>query len=207
MRVGAAAFRLLSVRIAVPDPPLSGDGILLRRLAADDLPWITAACADRELSRYIPSIPYPYSLADAEIFAEQAARGWEAGTSASFVITRADGGAGLGMIALAFAPGDPGMAEVGYWLGREARGRGVATSAVLLMSAWAFVELGIERLSLTTAPENQASQRVARRVGFTLEGRLRAWQPTGDGRRDSLMFSLLPGEAAEQADQASGLAD
>lgn len=68
----------------------------------------------------------------------------------------------------------------------------MATTAVRLVSGWAFEKLGINRLNLITAPENLASQRVAERAGFTREGLLRAWMPTSDGRRDSVMFSLLP---------------
>jgi hypothetical protein len=91
------------VRLAFPDPPLSAGGIVLRRPEPGDIPWITAACSDRELSRHVPAIPYPYSQSDA-----------------------------------------------------------------------------------------RASQRVAERAGFTREGLLRAWMPTAEGRRDSVMFSLLP---------------
>lgn len=183
---------LLGVQIAFPDPPLAEGGVVLRRMEADDMGWITVACSDRELSRYVPGIPYPYSEADARAFAEQAARRWAEGKGAAFVIGQAPGGQGLGMIELHQAPGDPGLAEVGYWLRREARGRGVATTAVRLVAGWAFSELGVGRLNLQTAPENLPSQRVAERAGFTREGLLRAWLPTADGRRDSVMFSLLP---------------
>lgn len=137
-------------------------------------------------------IPFPYSEADARVFAEHAARRWAEGTGAAFVIGQAPGGQGLGMIEVHRVAGDPGLAEVGYWLRREARGRGAATTAVRLVAGWAFRELGVGRLNLQTAPENLASQRVAERAGFTREGVLRAWLPTADGRRDSVMFSLLP---------------
>lgn len=183
---------LLGVQIAFPDPPLAEGNVVLRRMEADDIGWITVACGDRELSRYVPGIPYPYSEADARAFAEHTARRWAEGTGAAFVIAQAPGGQGLGMIELHGVGGDPGLAEVGYWLRREARGRGVATTAVRLVAGWAFRELGIGRLNLQTAPENLASQRVAERAGFTREGLLRAWLPTADGRRDSVMFSLLP---------------
>lgn len=183
---------LLGVRLAFPDPLLSAAGIVLRRLVPDDIAWITAACGDRELSRYIPAMPYPYSQSDARAFAEQAARGWAEASSATFVIALLPGGQGLGMIGLHFFSVDPGLAEVGYWLRREARGHGAATTAVPLVARWAFGELGIKRLNLQTALENEASQRVAERAGFTREGLLRAWMPTATGRRDSVMFSLLP---------------
>jgi len=183
---------LLGVQIAFPDPPLAEGDVVLRRMEADDIGWITVACGDRELSRYVPAIPYPYSEADARAFAEHAARGWMEGGQAVFVIAQAPGRQGLGMISLHLFATDPGLAEVGYWLRRDARGHGAATTAVRLVAGWAFGELRIRRLNLQTAPENLASQRVAERAGFTREGLLRAWLPTAGGRRDSVMFSLLP---------------
>ncbi len=102
----------------------------------------------------------------------------------------------LGVISLRTAEQDPGLAAVGFWLRPEARGRGAATIAVQLIARWAFDELGVQRLELTTAPENVASQRVAERAGFTREGVLRALTAAtkNDGRRDSVMFSLLPSD-------------
>ena len=184
--------------LALPDPPLAAGGIVLRRLEPGDIPWITAACSDRELSRYVPGIPCPYTQADAQAFIERAARAWAGGSAATFVISQSAGGAGLGTLGLHLAAGDAGLAELGYWLTKEARGRGAATIAVQLVSRWAFTAVGIDRLSLQTAPENVASQRVAERAGFTREGLLRAWMPTPGGRRDSVMFSLLPADTAPE---------
>lgn len=183
---------LAGVRLAFPDPALATEGITLRRPAPGDIPWITTACSDRELSRYIPGLPYPYSESDARTFIEHAARGWAEGSGAAFVIARPADGDGLGTIGLHLSADDAGLAEVGYWLRRAARGHGAATIAVRLVSDWAFAELGIKRLNLITAPENLASQRVAERAGFTREGLLRAWILTREGRRDGVMFSLLP---------------
>jgi RimJ/RimL family protein N-acetyltransferase len=182
------------VRLTFPDPPLSTAGVVLRQVAANDVGWITAACRDRELSRYMPALPYPYSESDARAFTKQAARGWAEGTGATFAIARAADGDGLGTIELHLDSADPGLAEVGYWLRREARGHGAVTVAVRLVAGWAFGELGVERLNLMTIPENTASQRVAERAGFTREGLLRAWIATADGRRDGVMYSLLPGD-------------
>src|ERR1700728_1381604 len=70
---------LLGVPLAFPDPPLAAGGIVLRTLEPRDVPWVTAACSDRELSRYVPGIPYPYAEADARAFIERAARAWAEG--------------------------------------------------------------------------------------------------------------------------------
>ena len=122
--------------LAFPDPPLSAEGIVLRRPDVNDFPWITAACNDRVLSRYIPGITYPYSQSDARAFIEHVGQGWAEGTGAAFVIAEAEAGDGWGTIGLHLYPADAGLAEVGYWLCREARGQGAATTAVRLVSGW-----------------------------------------------------------------------
>jgi RimJ/RimL family protein N-acetyltransferase len=85
-------------------------------------------------------------------------------------------------------------AAVGCWLAPHARGRGIATRAVRLLARWAFDDLGIARLQITCGPDNLASQRVAERAGFTREGVLRSHYPFKGGRRDTVVFSLLPGD-------------
>jgi RimJ/RimL family protein N-acetyltransferase len=190
------------MQLNFPDPPLSGDGIVLRALTDDDIGWIVQTCSNPELNRYIPDIPYPYSVADALGFAASASQGWEDGSTAIFVIARSSDGAGRGMLELHVSADDQAVAAVGYWLRREARGQGAATIAVRLVSRWAFARLGIERLELTTAPDNAPSQRVAGRAGFTREGLRRAALRTPHGRRDSVMFSLLPGDLSQAPSSA-----
>jgi aminoglycoside 6'-N-acetyltransferase len=67
-----------------------------------------------------------------------------------------------------------------------------------MLSRWGLDELGLQRLELITDPDNVPSQRCAENVGFQREGVLRAHLRHPDGRiRDSVMFSLLPGELVD----------
>jgi RimJ/RimL family protein N-acetyltransferase len=85
--------------------------------------------------------------------------------------------------------------HIGYWMAAEARGKGTCTAALRALCRWALDDLALERLELLTDPENVGSQRVAEKVGFRREGVLRSHLLHRDGRRrDSVMFSLLPGE-------------
>jgi RimJ/RimL family protein N-acetyltransferase len=90
------------------------------------------------------------------------------------------------------------VGEVGYWLRADARGSGVTSRALLLISRWALSRDGVGRLQLRAAVENAASRRVAEKAGFRLEGVLRAahWSPRLERRVDWAMYSLLPGELA-----------
>ena len=66
--------------------------------------------------------------------------------------------------------------EVGFWLVSEARGRGLGSRAVALGVGWAFRELDLLRVEMTTTPDNAAVLALARRLGFTQEGVLRQAQ-------------------------------
>jgi RimJ/RimL family protein N-acetyltransferase len=88
-----------------------------------------------------------------------------------------------------------GTGHIGYWIAADARDGGVCTAALRVLCRWGFDDLGLGRLELVTDPVNVASQRVAEKVGFQREGVLRSHLVHRDGRRrDSVMFSLLPGE-------------
>lgn len=55
--------------------------------------------------------------------------------------------------------------EMGYWLGAQAQGQGLVTRAVLAVANRIFNEQQIKTLVLHCLAENQASQRVAQRLG------------------------------------------
>ena len=163
--------------------------LVLRPWTLDDVPAIVAAFNDPEIQHWIPNIPRPYL----EEHARQFVRGEVPGIGDwQFAIT--EQGQVVGSIG--FGIDDTSRnAAIGYWCAKELRGRGLTTRALRLLSRHALEELGSERLELITDPDNHASRRVAEKVGFQREGVLRSHLLHPDGRRrDSVMFSLLPGE-------------
>jgi RimJ/RimL family protein N-acetyltransferase len=166
---------------------LRDESIVLRPWREEDAPAVCAACQDPEILRWIPMIPRPYTLEDARAFVSG-----EADLGPHQFAIEEDGRV-VGSIGLRV--NDSGTGHVGYWCTREARGRGVVTRALRRVCAYGLDDLGLERLELITDPDNVASQRVAEKVGFAREGVLRSHLLHPDGRRrDSVMFSLLPGE-------------
>lgn len=63
-------------------------------------------------------------------------------------------------------PADP---EVGWALDPSFWGRGIATEAGAAAVAWAFGDLGFERIVSITTEANLASRNVMRKLGFALE--------------------------------------
>jgi len=158
------------------------DGVIaVRPLAERDVPAIAAACNDPEIA-FWTLVPEPYTVDDARTFVADA--------ETAYAIVDAAADTLLGAISLDRIA--EGNGQIGYWVAREARGRGAATRALRLVARWGLTGGGFARVQLLTEPGNGASQRVAERVGFTNEGLLRSYAEMKGRRRDMLMWSLLP---------------
>src|SRR5262249_24919937 len=87
---------------------------------------------------------------------------------------------------------DANQGEIGYALAPEARGRGIATRALELVTRYALEDLGLERVELPIATDNDASIRVAEKCGYTREGVLRSIYIKPGRRGDFVIYSKLP---------------
>jgi RimJ/RimL family protein N-acetyltransferase len=171
---------------------LRDDTIVLRPWRMDDAPAVFVACQDPALSHWIPWIPSPYSPEDAETFLQGCLDSGD--ERLPLAIEDAERGELLGSIEMRLDT-QRVRGHIGYWVAAPARGRGICTRALRLLAIWGHESLELRRLELITDPANVASQRVAEKVGFVREGVLRSHLRHPDGRvRDSVMFSLLPGE-------------
>jgi RimJ/RimL family protein N-acetyltransferase len=160
-------------------------GIELRPFTEADVPALVEACQDPEIPRWT-RVPTPYGEADARAFV--------AGhpNIHAFAVVDAETGELLGSVGFGLAGEARG--EFGYWVKREARGRGVASRALRLAARRAVAEHGLRRLQLVVEPENQASIRVAENAGFRREGLLRKYIEIRGERPDVYMYSLLAEE-------------
>ena len=186
------------VPIEFPVEGLCDDVVRLRLIAEGDLPALIDAVRDPAVSRYT-SIPSPYGEREAHEWLGRTARGLAAGGDLHPVMVDASSDELLGAVGIAQRPGDPGRWAVGYWVAVAHRGRGLAARGLRLLCAFAFSKLAVARIELCAEPENVASQRTAERCGFTREGLLRSYLEISGGRRDMLMYSLLPGDEAAGA--------
>ena len=81
-------------------------------------------------------------------------------------------------------------ASLGYWVAREHAGRGIAPTAVALLTDHLWSGAGLHRVEIAIRPENAASLRVVAKLGFREEG-LRPRYLHIDGQwRDHRVFAL-----------------
>jgi RimJ/RimL family protein N-acetyltransferase len=86
--------------------------------------------------------------------------------------------------------------EVGFWLTAAARGAGIASEATALCVEWAFTDLGMHRVEITTLPQFDRVLALAERLGFRREGVMRERNLERGRRLDVLMLAVLQDEWA-----------
>jgi RimJ/RimL family protein N-acetyltransferase len=175
-------------------PTIQGEGVRLRGLEQRDVDDLLAGYGDAAVQRFLPPLPVPFTRAQAEAYVSDVAPGMFEHGGGLYAIADPVTDRLLGSVGLDKVVPNRGQAELGYWVGPWARGRGVATAAVRALTAHAL-HTGMERIELLTHRENALSQRVALANGFRLEGVRRGVLPNRDaGRDDLLAYARLAGD-------------
>jgi len=82
--------------------------------------------------------------------------------------------------------------EIGYWLRTSLAGLGYASESVNGITDFAFSRLSAERMEIRCDPRNDRSAAVARRAGFTFEGRIRHdMREKDDTLSNALVFGMI----------------
>ncbi|EHR51155.1 acetyltransferase, ribosomal protein N-acetylase [Saccharomonospora marina XMU15] len=113
------------------------------------------------------------------------------GEGFSFAIADAATDTAIGAIGLWLRDLPQGRATAGYAVSPEHRGSGVATSALVALTAFAWTVPALHRVELYIEPWNTASIRVATAAGYRRERLLRAHQWIGGTRRDMLLYAAI----------------
>lgn len=174
---------------------LTDGSITLRRPTEADAPAISANVQHSlaELSPWMPWATADYNEADALSWI----RGELDPNADQFVILDGEG-ALVGTCGLNQINAVNKMANLGYWLRSDCCGNGWASSATTLAARYAFQELGLHRVEIFMSTANEASRRVAERVGAKYEGVLRGRLLLHGVHHDVHMFALLATDAHDR---------
>lgn len=148
--------------------------LVIRPLEDGDAEGIWPYVSDPEISRFMSWDPHA-SIDETRAFISDVSRRMAQGTTISWVIRERESGAICGLVSLiAIMRTHRALrydkAELAYWLGRDFRGRGYATEACEAIVAYGFEVLGLNKLTVAHATENQASRDLIARLGFRQVG-------------------------------------
>ena len=125
----------MAPQIPFPVEGISDGEVRLRLQTDSDAEAIVAACQDPEIPRWT-RVPEPYGEAEARGWLEQEAQGRVRGELLGLLAVHPADDRLLGSVGIVHLDREERRCELGYWMAREGRGRGLATRAVRMLSGW-----------------------------------------------------------------------
>ena len=170
-------------------------GLELRSVATSDAEPLFAR-VDTQRAHLVPWLPWvegTRTSADTRRFIERSIEQETSGSGLAALIVGE--GQILGVIGFNTIDAENRSAEMGYWLGKDAEGRGIMTRSAQALLRYGFDTLGLHRVCIRAAVENARSRAIPERLGFVEEGILRDAERHGDRFLDLVCYSRLRHEA------------
>ena len=151
---------------------LEGDGVVLRTIEEDDLPFLRDAINDPRVRRYLPSRP-PLNLDGEREFYEEVIVGDDDSLNLLICAVDDDGERRVGTIGVHGLGLVDGSCEIGLFLAPDAWGEGLGTEASRLVTEWAFNERGRHRVIARVTEGTAGSRAIWEKLGFRHEATFR----------------------------------
>jgi RimJ/RimL family protein N-acetyltransferase len=187
-----------------PEYPVRSPRLSLRPLSAADTTALLAYRSRADVCRYVPFTPM-----DTAIIAERLGTAWartslnDEGQNLTLGVEVTDTGELVGDVVLMWHSREHRGGEIGYVLNPESSGHGYATEAVRRLLGLAFDDLGLHRVIARVDARNEASARLARRLGMRQEAYLMRNERFKGEWTDELDFALLEEEWATSQQNGS----
>ena len=167
--------------------------LTIRAVRDTDVDDLFAINGDPEVTRYLPYEAWR-SVADGMAWIQRMRDLDAAGTGRQFMLELNEGRKVVGTLLLCRYDESSGCADLGFALGREYWRRGLMHEALTLFCTHAFEHINLRRLEAEVDPANHASNALLLRLGFTLEGTLRADDVSNEPSHETNVFGLLRNE-------------
>lgn len=174
-------------------PTLITERLVLRNLRGQDAGMVFEVFRDPDVMRYWSSPPMT-DAAEAGALIREIHDLFRAGTLFQWGIAFRSTDAILGTCTLFHLDLTHRRGEIGFAIGKQHWGQGIASEAVARLIACAFEELGLHRLEADVDPRNERSLRLLEKQGFQREGLLRERYQVSGEIQDAVLLGLLQRE-------------
>ena len=172
-------------------PTLQYGLVTLRPSEEKDIDSIFNACQDPLIPAFT-TVPAAYTIDHAIDFVRSDPFSFAERREFRFVIDYGNGNdvKFAGVISLHTINIKNHTAEIGYWLEKSMRGKGIGTIAAKMITDYGFKTLGFRRIDGLADVDNAASQKLLTSAGYQKEGILRNKVTRDDGRQiDMALFA------------------
>jgi len=180
---------------------VESDRLLMRVPTDDDVPALNEAIVSShpELTLWMPWARQPQTLEETAEFCRTARARWEKAEGMDVLLVCRDTGDVVGAGGYPRLDWSVPKFEIGYWCRSDRTGTGLITEATFALAECAFARLGAARVELFIDDLNRRSWAVAERLGFRLEGVLRAEARNKQGElRNTRLYAATAMEEISQ---------
>lgn len=177
----------------MPVPTLTTERLILRAFTLADAKRVQQLAGDFEIADTTGHMPHPYHDGMATEWIGSHEQDFQEGTGATFAIILRETGELMGAIGLTIHKHHR-RAEMGYWIGVAYWNHGYTSEAAQRVIAYAFEDLGLDRVYASHFSRNPASGRVMQKAGMTYEGTLREHFVRWTSPEDLAYYGILKGE-------------
>lgn len=177
-------------------PQITTNRLTLRKVQADDIPFLIKYANNKAISGNILNVPHPYGEEDAIFWINFVLQGFKNKERFVFAIISRENNEFVGAIGLHLG-GKHDTAEMGYWIGEPFWSQGIMTEAVKAVLKFGFEELGLNKIYATHFTDNMASGKVMVNNGMVKEGELKDHYKVDDIYKSVIQYRLLKQEYEE----------
>ena len=174
-------------------PKISGLLVNLRELSINDAVDISRIMT-YTISKSLWQVPYPSTVENAVNFINSCHRDFKSLKAVNFAIQYKYNPEAVnrlvGTISLKNIDSDNKKANMGYWIGEQYWGNGIATESVKLVINYAFSVLGLEEICAYVYSENKASIRVLEKNGMKKKEEVNEYNQMSGRYKNTIKFAI-----------------
>ena len=167
------------------------DRLVIRPFKNEDYRQVTKLCSNYDLHKYTLGIPHPYTQQNAKDFIDYTIKSSQEGKSYELAVAFKDNPENV-VACISLVHVKPNLkAELGYWVGKEYWGKGIATEMVNRMMQFGFDDLNLHSIFARHFADNPASGKVMQKCGMKYVGTMREQEYKLDKFHDVLYYDIL----------------
>ncbi|CAN5844978.1 GNAT family N-acetyltransferase [soil metagenome] len=185
----------------MPAEQIETERLILRRFNRRDVLSLEEAVrvSLADLHEWLPWAHMDYTRDDATAFVRDSMQTWKDNKAFDYAIRSQDHPeVHLGNISIWQTSRTGKIGEVGYWIRSDKAGLGYGTEATRAILRVGYETMALHKIVLRIAVGNRSSEKIAEKLGFTLEGTLREELLIRGNWVDHTLYSMLDREHRRQ---------
>jgi ribosomal-protein-serine acetyltransferase len=146
----------------------------------------------KHLSQFLPWVGNMQSAIDFQEYIVTCETLYRQGKEVSFVILLNK--VAVGRVGLHHVNPDNKNASIGYWLTKDAEGKGIIIRSCRTLISYGFDELNLHRIEIKAAVKNLKNRAIPEKLNFKKEGILREAELVNGVHLDLVLYSMLRDE-------------